>query len=236
MLGTDDDLAPNLRFMVLTRGQNQAGPDGVLGNSDDVQDADNTDTPLVDQSQTYTSHGSHQAFLREYELDAANHPIDTGRLLGGPSVANGLATNNLRENGMSTWSSTKAQAATVLGLKLRDVDVADVPMLATDPYGNFMPGPARGLPQYVTATGLVEGDLASPVEPPANVLHFHTPFLTDIAHDADPGSVGPCTTPGVNAPAGCKSPDADTTAADPARRPGRQHLRRRAARRALHRR
>ncbi len=61
--------------MVLTRGQNQAGPDGVLGNADDIQDADNTDTPLVDQSQTYTSHGSHQAFLREYELDAANHPM-----------------------------------------------------------------------------------------------------------------------------------------------------------------
>ena len=212
VLGTSDDLPPSLRFMVLTRGQNHAGPDGVLGTSDDVQDADNTDTPLVDQSQTYTSHGSHQAFLREYELDAANHPKDTGRLLGGPSVANGLATNDLRAGGMSTWESTKNQAAQVLGLRLRDVDVLDIPMLATDAYGNFVPGPARGLPQWVTATGTVEGNLAAPVAPPANVLHFQTPFLTDIAHDADPGSVGPCTSTGPASPSGCKDPDADTTA------------------------
>ncbi len=210
--GTSDDLPANLRFMVLTRGQNQPGPDGILGNSDDVQDADNTDTPLVDQSQTYSSHSSHQAFLREYELDAASRPRDTGRLLGGPSVANGLATNDLRAGGMSTWEVTKNQAAKVLGLKLRDVDVLDIPMLATDAYGNFVPGPARGLPQYVTATGMVEGDLASPVEPPADVLHFQTPFLMDIAHDADPGAVGPCATPGVNSPNKCKDPDEDTSA------------------------
>ena len=43
-----------------------------------------------------------------------------------------------------------------------------------------------GLPDYVTATGLVSGNLASPVPVPANVLHFDTPFLTDIAHNADP--------------------------------------------------
>ncbi|GAA2738938.1 hypothetical protein GCM10009867_32800 [Pedococcus aerophilus] len=212
VLGTSDDLDPNLRFMVLTRGQNQVGDDGVLGTADDVQDADNTDTPLVDQSQTYTSHGSHQAFLREYELDAANHPKDTGRLLGGPSIANGLATDDLRKGGMSTWATTKDQAARVLGLRLRDTDVADIPMIATDPYGNFKPGPDRGLPMWVTATGTVEGDLAAPVAPPANVLHFHTPFLTDIAHDADPGSVGPCDVPGTNSPAGCKDPDSDATA------------------------
>src|SRR3954454_19907479 len=59
-------------------------------------------------------------------------------------------------------------------------------MIATDPYGKFIPGPARGLPQYVTATGMVEGNRAAPVPVPANVLHFDTPFLTDIAHNADP--------------------------------------------------
>ena len=31
--------------MVLTRAQNQPGPDGVLGTADDVQDASNTDSP-----------------------------------------------------------------------------------------------------------------------------------------------------------------------------------------------
>ena len=69
--------------MVLTRAQNQPGPDGVLGNADDIQNANNTDTPWVDQSQTYTSHASHQVFLREYALNAANHPVSTGKLLGG---------------------------------------------------------------------------------------------------------------------------------------------------------
>ena len=64
-------------------------------------------------------------------------------------------------------------------------------MLVTDPYGNFIPGAVRGLPQYVTATGPVEGNLATPVAPPANVLHFETPFLTDIAHSAVPKPGGP---------------------------------------------
>ena len=54
--GTGDEVPPSQAFMVLTRAQNQPGPDGVLGNGDDVQNANNTDSPWVDQSQTYTSH------------------------------------------------------------------------------------------------------------------------------------------------------------------------------------
>src|SRR6476619_3397193 len=68
---TGDEVPANQAFMVLTRTQNQPGPDGILGNADDVQDATNTDTPWVDQSQTYTSHSSHQVFLREYVVNAA---------------------------------------------------------------------------------------------------------------------------------------------------------------------
>ena len=34
-------------------------------------------------------------------------------------------------------------------------------MIATDPYGKFLPGPDRGLPQLVTKHGLVEGDRAA---------------------------------------------------------------------------
>ncbi|WP_374971080.1 peroxidase family protein [Terrabacter sp. BE26] len=197
ILDTSDDLPAQLRFMVLTRGQNQPGADKILGTADDIQDADNTDTPLVDQSQTYTSNPSHQAFLREYEL-VGGRPVDTGRLLGGPSTANGLRGDDLLKGGMATWATVKWQAEHVLGLRLRDSDVTDVPMLAMDPYGNFLRGPLRGLPQYVTASGLVEGDLAAPVEPPVDVDHFHVPFLTDIAHDADPS--------------GGKVPDSDTVA------------------------
>ena len=39
----------------------------------------------------------------------------------------------------------------MLGLQLVDTDVSNIPMIAADPYGNFIPGPLRGLPQYVTA-------------------------------------------------------------------------------------
>ena len=73
--GTGDEVSPDKAFMVLTRAQNQPGPDGILFDdpltpvdetADNIQNANNTDTPWVDQSQTYTSHSSHQFFLREY--------------------------------------------------------------------------------------------------------------------------------------------------------------------------
>jgi Ca2+-binding RTX toxin-like protein len=213
-VGTPDDLPPQLRFIPLTRAQNQPGPDGVIGTADDVQDANNTDTPWVDQSQTYTSHSSHQFFLREYMSDGNGHPVATGRFLGGLPAGQTYFNSPDGTTGISTWASTKKQAHDLLGLELRDTDVTNVPTILTDPYGNYIPGPARGLPQYVTKTGLVEGDLANPVPVPANVLYFDTPFLTDIAHNADPGTVGPCTTPiGVTprVPAGCLSPDANNT-------------------------
>jgi Ca2+-binding RTX toxin-like protein len=230
ILGNSDDLPASQRFMVLTRAQNQPGPDGVLGDNpatpqdesaDDVQDANNTDTPWVDQSQTYTSHASHQVFLREYELNAANHPVATGKLLGGivnddqlpctkPSGQICYNDGNATHGSISTWASTKKQAAEVLGLLLQDKDVTDIPMIAADPYGNFIPGPARGLPQYVTASGLVEGDLANPVPVPANVKHFDTPFLTDIAHNADPSPVDADNNPAT--PKVAPTPDADSVA------------------------
>ena len=238
IFGNADDLDPNLRFMVLTRGQQQPGPDGMLVDvapsttgvlcttpnvanvpagcdetADNIQDANNTDTPWVDNSQTYTSHSSHQVFLREYAMNSLGHPVSTGKLLGplpGAIVvgqpgadADGAATTGA----ISTWASTKEQAATKLGLLLQDKDVTNIPMLAADPYGKFIPGP-RGLPQFVTASGLVEGCLATdvtcagPVPVPTNVRYFDTPFLTDIAHNADP-SCGR---------SGCPTPDADNVA------------------------
>src|SRR4051812_8725952 len=193
VFGDEDDLDPNLRFMVLTRGTNQPGPDHVLGTDDDVRDTKNTDSPWVDQSQTYTSHPSHQAFLREYEM-VSGRPIATGKLLGGVPVADDPATVDVDESqtdpGMATWATTKEQAAEKLGLLLEDKDVLDIPMLVADAYGNFVPGP-NGLPQYMTTGAPVEGNLANPVPVPANALHFDTPFLTDIAHSAVPTAAGP---------------------------------------------
>ena len=81
-------------------------------------------------------------------------------------------------------------------------------MIATDPYGKFIPDAVTGLPQYVTATGLVSGNLANPVPVPANVLHFDTPFLTDIAHNADPSEQD---TNNDGIPDTFPTPDADST-------------------------
>ena len=202
VFGNGDDLPASQRFMVLTRAQNQPGDDGILGTADDVQDASNTDSPYVDQSQTYTSHPSHQVFLREYVDNTAGRPVATGKLLGGPAGPTA--------GGMASWARIKEQSADLLGLKLTDMDVLNVPQIAVDPYGKFLPGPLRGLPQYVTRTGLVEGDTASPVPVPANVLYFDTPFLTDIAHNADPSPVDTDHNPGT--PPVAPTPDSDTTA------------------------
>ena len=111
----------NQAFMVLHRAPrtSPAAPDGILGDSaDDVQEATNTDSPWVDQSQTYTSHPSHQVFLREYVASANGRdgvagnaddggPVATGKLLGGtgnrPAGIHG-------DSGMATWASVKRQA------------------------------------------------------------------------------------------------------------------------------
>jgi chemotaxis protein histidine kinase CheA len=153
-------------FMVLTR----ATPDA---NGDHT----NTTTPFVDQNQTYTSHPSHQVFLREYELDANGHPVSTGNLLEG---ANG---------GLATWADIKEQAREMLGIDLTDLNVGQVPLLATDPYGNFIPG-ANGLPQVVMAGNvLAEGNLAAPISLAGAIGTGHA-FLDDIAHNAAPVVVG----------------------------------------------
>ncbi len=229
ILGNADDLPASQRFMVLTRGQNQPGPDGVLGTADDIQDANNTDTPWVDQSQTYTSHPSHQVFLRDYAMairphtptaanpaTTANVPESTGTLLAGLPAGQTYAGSPDGTEGMSTWAAVKKQAAEKLGLLLVDGDVTNIPMLAVDPYGNYIGGPDRGLPQYVTGHGLVEGNLASPVPVPADVRYFDSPFLTDIAHNADPSPQdtdhNPATPPVPPTPDADNTPSADFAA------------------------
>ncbi|CAD5107740.1 peroxidase family protein [Zestomonas carbonaria] len=164
--------SPQTNFMVVSRATNQPGPDGILGTADDIHEHVNLTTPFVDQNQTYSSHASHQVFLREYVLNAEGRPVATGKLITG---VNG---------GMATWADVKAQAREILGIELNDFDVFSVPLLATDPYGNFLPG-ANGFPQLVTTTGLLEGNLLTPVAASLAISTGHA-FLDDIAHTASP--------------------------------------------------
>ncbi|MBA2490803.1 MAG: hypothetical protein H0V34_03540 [Gammaproteobacteria bacterium] len=132
LAGDGPDNIPNsgdeTNFMVLTRARNQVDPDGTLGTADDIHEHTNTTTAFVDQNQTYTSHPSHQVFLREYVLNAAGDPVATGKMLEGAA------------GGLANWAEVKTQAATILGIQLDDQDVLNVPLLATDQYGNFIPG------------------------------------------------------------------------------------------------
>ena len=189
--------APN--FMAVTRATNQPGPDGILGTADDIHDQRNTTTPFVDQNQTYTSHPSHQVFLREYarvadgpDAGTALDVVATGRLLTGA-------------HGEGNWGEMKAQAASMLGIRIQDSDVGDCPLLATDRYGAFIRG-ANGFVQVVTTTGLVEGDPTANggagVFLPANTIRTGHAFLNDIAHAAVPKFIGGVLAPDANLTAG----------------------------------
>ena len=96
-------------FMVLTRATNQPGPDGVLGTADDVHEGMNTTTPFVDQNQTYSSHPSHQVFLRAYAVGVDGRLHSTGKLLEGHHLDG-------TTGGMATWADLKANAL-LLGIK-----------------------------------------------------------------------------------------------------------------------
>ena len=165
-------------FMVLTRAAVSAldpGPDGVSGTADDIRTYNNVTTPWIDQNQTYTSHPSHQVFLRAYAVEAGRLR-STGYLLDG-ALAGSIAN----------WGEVKAQARTLMGINLVDADVSDVPLIYTDLYGNFIPG-ANGLPQLVMLDGsLLEGNLLAPVSTEGALRTAHA-FLDDIAHNAAPGA------------------------------------------------
>lgn len=182
VFGTGDDLSPRLRFMALTRATPMVDENGVVQHQ-------NATTSFVDQNQTYTSHASHQVFLREQvriEVGGQMRAVSTGRLIDGKAATGSL------DGAIGTWGDVKAQALSVLGIRLRDSDVGRVPLLATDAYGNLRLGP-NGYAQMVmepltpggdpwlkegTAAGITtEGSMASGVA-----------FLLDIAHSAAPGT------------------------------------------------
>lgn len=156
-------------FMVVTRATPSPGPDGILGTADDGVPVNRT-TPFVDQNQTYTSHASHQVFLREYVADANGRPVSTGALLNGV------------DGGLPTWADVKANALS-LGLLLTDADVLNIPLIRTDPYGRFIPG-ANGFAQVMIDGAWVEGN-AQGLDL-TNAVRIGHAFLDDIAHTAAP--------------------------------------------------
>ncbi|MBK6852025.1 MAG: heme peroxidase [Burkholderiales bacterium] len=183
-LNPDDPLYDNTpgaaNFMMLTRAQFELNP------TTNEREYNNSTTPWIDQNQTYTSHASHQVFLREYALDSAGHAVSTGKLLDGAV-----------EGSIGNWAEVKAQAATMLGIRLTDADIGNVPLLRTDAYGNFIPG-ANGFAQIITGAGadgilntaddVVVNGVAGGVAIPEGAQRTGHAFLDDIAHNAAPGA------------------------------------------------
>ncbi|MHA6967445.1 peroxidase family protein [Glutamicibacter bergerei] len=152
-------------FLTLTR----ATIDDTGGQREHV----NRTTPFVDQNQTYGSHASHNAFMREYVLNAAGSPVPTGKILNGEGG-----------EGLPTWKNVKDQARDILGIAMDDFDVLDVPLIATDPYGGLILS-GNGQAQLAFADGLQPGDRTTPLSTEGS-LTANASFLDDIAHGATP--------------------------------------------------
>ena len=196
IFGTADDLPAHLRFMALTRlstavdlnGDGDTTDAGETGNTSGL----NTTTPFIDQNQTYTSHASHQVFLREYVREG-DVTRSTGHLL------DGQAANGSLDGAIGNWAEVKAQALEMLGIKLTDADVGNVPWLRTDAYGKFIPG-ANGYAQVIVGLGadgkintaddlVIEGTAAGINLTAVGALGTGHAFLNDIAHHAGVGFV-----------------------------------------------
>ena len=204
VIGTADDLPQHLRFMALTRAT-QTVVDGVPQH-------ENTTTSFVDQNQTYTSHASHQVFLREYVRADADTVVATGRLLDGSAASGSVA------GAIGNWAEVKAQALTMLGIQLSDFDVHNVPLLVTDQYGKFIPG-ANGYAQLVMApdathaTNWLKEGTAAGITTEGSLGTGHA-FLNDIAHHAAPQMVDHDHDGGVVTPKIAQVADADNVIGD----------------------
>src|SRR5215510_10186947 len=116
-------------FMVETRATMLPGPDGILGTADDIHENTNQTSPFVDQNQTYSSHPSHQVFLRAYAFDAAGKPQATGKLLDnrdlGPDGIFGIA-DDVQLSGLTTCIVIKAQSRVCINCFPEDAYITKV--------------------------------------------------------------------------------------------------------------
>ena len=94
-------------------------------------------------------------FLRAYDFNAAGDPVATGKLITNRDLGtdgNSAPPMTLKSAACRPGRSLKAQARDILGINLTDWDFGNVPLLATDAYGNFIPG-ANGFPQVMIMLG-----------------------------------------------------------------------------------
>jgi Ca2+-binding RTX toxin-like protein len=160
---TTADNVPVGTPMVLSRARRAPGS----------SEAVNQTTPFVDQNQTYTSHPSHQVFLRDYVIDAQGNPRPTGRVLDGPG------------GNIGNWAEVKANALK-LGIILADADVFNVPSLQTDSYGHIRRNGAGRPLAFAPNGATVVLNPAAPV-PSSALGRINHEFLNDVAHEAVPG-------------------------------------------------
>ena len=158
-------------FMMLTR----ATLPGRRPAHADTPEPINQTTPFVDQNQTYTSHPSHQAFLREYVLDAGGRPRSTGKMIDG---AGGNIGNWARGQGAGRCHARRP--ACRHGREQRAA-ACDRPLRL--PRGVT----PHGFPMAMLADGVTAVAL-NPAAPISSSLLAKTnhQFLNDIAHSAAP--------------------------------------------------
>jgi hypothetical protein len=137
---TGETCDPDNNFMVMTRATQSECPADAAGPC-----FINATTPHVDQQQTYGSHGSAQMILRHYEV--VNGVLqNSGELLNGWGPDGMIDTGD--DGGMATWDAAQSHISAKWGMDFDDNDGANVPLMAADYYGEFIPG-AAGLPQLV---------------------------------------------------------------------------------------
>ena len=139
-------------FMVLTRAQNQPGPDGILGDDPRRLRRERRRHPEREQHRHAVGRPEPDLHLApvapglpaRVRDNVANHPSPPASCWAASHAGQTLPRLALTgRRGIGTWAAVKKQAAELLGLLLEDKDVTNIPMIATDPYGKFVPGPTR---------------------------------------------------------------------------------------------
>lgn len=145
----------------------------------------NNTAMMIDQSQTYGSHASVNAFLREYTDQGGV----TGHILAGHTElgAQSDAADTSYSQGLATWADLKINAQR-LGIHLTDQDVGQAPMLRVDATGKllFTPNPNANWTTSSVVTGPQSADDPFVRNADGTVKMTGQPFLIDINPTADP--------------------------------------------------